>query len=253
MLTEERPGAVKLDPIPPLPKMPVALGRSIRFAYRAEPRLLVSAVALGVGAFIPDGLAALWLRMLAHGVTNGDGSAVRRAALGLALSGVAGWLLRTAGARVQNRFRDRVTVAIETHLAGLQASIVGIEHHERPEHLDRLQMLRDHAFLLNHLFDSFISTMGSVARLLVTVGLLVSVDPVLILLAVAAAPNLWVSSKRAGAERKIEEKASADYRRARHYFELATQAGPGKELRASRAEAAVLASARTHGASGSPA
>ena len=40
----------------------------------------------------------------------------------------------------------------------LQASVATIEHHERPEYLDRLAVLRDQVFALDHLFMSLFST-----------------------------------------------------------------------------------------------
>ena len=48
------------------------------------------------------------------------------------------WFLRTVSTRVQRRFRDKVTIALESHVARLQASVATIAHHERPEYLDRL-------------------------------------------------------------------------------------------------------------------
>ena len=60
------------------------------------------------------------------------------AAIGLGVSAAATWFLRTVSTRVQRRFRDKVTIALESHVARLQASVATIAHHERPEYLDRL-------------------------------------------------------------------------------------------------------------------
>jgi ATP-binding cassette subfamily B protein len=154
--------------------MGAALWHSIRFAYRAEPRLLLVSFALVVSSWLPDAFGALWLKLLADGALAGDGRRVAWAAAGLAGSGEAAWLLRIAGDRVHFLFRERATIAIEAHVARLQATVASIEHHERPEYLDRLQILRDQAFLLNHLYHSFMSTVGSVARLAITIALLAS-------------------------------------------------------------------------------
>ena len=62
--------------------------------------------------------------------------------------------------RTQRRFRDRVTVALESHVAKLQASVATIAHHERPEYLDRLAMLRDQVFVLDHMYMSLFATCG---------------------------------------------------------------------------------------------
>jgi ATP-binding cassette subfamily B protein len=136
--------------------------------------------------------------------------------------------------RTQRRFRDRVAVALESHVAGLQASVATIAHHERPEYLDRLAMLRNQVFVLDHMYMSLFSTCGWILRLGVTVALLVSVHPVLALLAVFALPTVLASGWRPGVERAVEERASSAHRLARHLFDLATTAPPGKEVRVLR-------------------
>ena len=58
--------------------------------------------------------------------------------MGMAVGAAATWFLQTISTRVQRRFRDKVTIVLETHVARLQASIVTVAHQERPEYLDRL-------------------------------------------------------------------------------------------------------------------
>jgi ATP-binding cassette subfamily B protein len=133
--------------------------------------------------------------------------------------------------RVQRRFRDRVTIALEGHVARLQASVATIAHHERPEYLDRLAMLRNQVFVLDHMYMSLFSTCGWILRLVVTIGLLASVHPALVLVAVFAVPTAIVSAWRPAVERAREERAAPFNRLARHLFTLATTASAGKEVR----------------------
>src|SRR5204863_4246549 len=104
------------------------------------------------------------------------------AAIGLAFSTGGTWFLRTVSTRVQRRFRDKVTIALESHIAQLQASIATIAHQEHPEYLDRLSMLRNQVFVLDHMYMSLFSTLGWILRLGVTMALLVSIHPALALL-----------------------------------------------------------------------
>jgi ATP-binding cassette, subfamily B, bacterial len=214
-----------------LPPVTSALWYSIRLAYKAEPRLLLVSFALITSAWIPDAFAALWLKVMVNGVTDGDNSAVLWAAAGLAAAAAVGWVLRTIGSRVVTRFRDRATIELEAHVARLQGSVPSIEHHERSEYLDRLQLLREHVFLLNHFYDSFFNAVGSVGRIVITVVLLASVSPVLIFLVLFALPAVYAASKRATAERRTEEAAAPFQRLARHLFDITTTASSGKELR----------------------
>ena len=145
-------------------------------------------------AALPDALLALWFKLMADGVTHGNRPLLLGAALGLGISATGTWFLKVTSDRVQRRFRDRLTIALETHVAQLQASVITIAHQERPEYLDRLAMLRDQVFVLDHMYMSFFSTCGWLLRLGVTVLLLVSIHPLLGLLAAFALPTVMTST-----------------------------------------------------------
>ena len=214
-----------------LPPAIPALMRTLRLGYRAEPRLLSVSLAMVLFTALPDALVALWLKLAADGVQHHDRSKLVAAAIGLALSATLTWFLRVVFARLQRRFRDRVAIALESHVAHLQASVSTVEHHERPEYLDRLAVLRDQVFALDHLFLSIFSTLGWVVRLVITAVLLGTVHPVLLLLVFFAAPTVWTATWRPGIERAVEERAAPENRLARHLFVLGTTPSPGKEVR----------------------
>ena len=222
----DRPRAI--EPLPPALR---SMWRLCKLGYRHEPRMMVTAFALSQLAALPNALLALWLMLLGKGVVEHRLGLVRGAAIGLAVSAAATWFLATLSARVQRRFRDKVTIALEAHVAELQASIVSVAHQERPEYLDRLSMLRNQVFVLDHMYMSLFSTLGWILRLAVTLALLASIHPALLLLAVAAVPTVWTSTWRPTVERKAQERGAQSGRLARHLFTLATTAAPGKEVR----------------------
>jgi ATP-binding cassette subfamily B protein len=205
--------------------------RALKRGYEAEPVLISVSFGLALLAALPDALIALWLKLLADGVLDGRRGMVLAAAAGLAASAVATWFLRLMSDRIQRRFRDRVTIALEAHVARLQASVATVEHHERPEYLDRLAMLRQQVFVLDHMYMSLFTACGWVLRLGVTLALLVSIHPALAALAAFALPTVLTSTWRPGVERRAEERAAPLARLARHLFEVATTAPPGKEVR----------------------
>jgi len=219
-------------PVPEdLPPALSSMWRLCKLGYRHEPRLLVAAFLLSLAAALPDALLALWLALLGKGVVDGDRRLLLVAATGLGLSAALTWILRTVDARVQRRFRDRVTIALEAHVARLQASVATIAHQERPEWLDRLTVLREQVFVLDHLYMSLFSTAGWVLRLGVTVGLLVSISPWLAALALFALPTILTSAWRPAVERRAQERGAPSSRLARHLYQTATTAPPGKEVR----------------------
>jgi len=214
-----------------LPPALSSMWRLCKLGYQHEPRLMLASLVLSQLAALPDALLALWLMLLGKGVLEHRAGLVVGAAVGLGTSAAATWFLRTVSTRVQRRFRDKVTIALESHVARLQASIATIAHQERPEYVDRLSMLRNQVFVLDHLYMAVFSMLGWILRLGVTLALLASIQPVLLLLAVFAVPTVWTSAWRPEVERSAQESGAQASRLARHLFNVATTASPGKEVR----------------------
>jgi len=214
-----------------LPPALPALWRTFRFGFRAEPRLLLASLATTMLLMVPDVLLALWLKLLTDGIGDGDRGTVLAAAAGLAASATGTWFLDVVRTRVDRRFRDRLAIALEAHIAELQATVPTIEHQERPEYLDRLAVLREQSFALDHLFQSLLTNVSWMFRLVLTAALLASVHPALALLVVAGLPAVATALWRPAVERAVEESVASHDRLARHLFLVGTTAGPAKEVR----------------------
>jgi ATP-binding cassette subfamily B protein len=217
-----------------LPPAISSMWRVLKLGYRHEPRTMLASFALSQLAAVPDALLALWLKLLGDGVLQGDRRLLVVSALGLGVSATATWFLGTVSTRVQRRFRDKVTIALESHVARLQAEIATVAHQERPEFLDRLSVLRNQVFVLDHMYMSLFSTCGWILRLVIVIALLVSIHPALALLAAFALPAVFTSAWRPGVERAAEERRASASRLAVHLFRTATTAPPGKEVRLTR-------------------
>src|SRR5205085_5768615 len=216
--------------IAPLPPSLSSMWRLGKLGYRHEPRLMVVAFVLSQLAALPDALLALWLMLLGKGLLEHRPGMVQGAAIGLGASAAATWFLRTVSTRMQRRFRDKVTIALESHVAQLQATVATIAHQERPEYLDRLSMLRNQVFVLDHMYMSVFSTVGWILRLGITLALLASIHPALLFLAVFALPTVLTSTWRPAVERVAQERGAQAGRLARHLFTTATTAAAGKEV-----------------------
>jgi ATP-binding cassette subfamily B protein len=228
-----------------LPPAFPSMWRLCKLGYRHEPRAMLWAFALSQLAALPDALVALWLMLLGKGVVDQRPRLLLAAAVGLGVSATGTWFLRTVSTRVQRRFRDKITIALEAHVARLQASVASIAHHERPDYLDRLAMLRNQVFVLDHMYMAVFSMCGWILRLVVTAILLASIHPALLLLVVFAAPTAWTSTWRPQLERAADQKAQPSLRLARHLFTLATTASPGKEVRVTGIGDELIADRRT--------
>jgi ATP-binding cassette subfamily B protein len=225
------PDAAGPDPVDPLPSALRSMWRLCLLGLRYEPALMGVAFVLALVAAVPDALLAVWFKLLGEGLLEHQAGLVRFAVIALAVSAVATWLLSTVSTRIQRRFRDKVTIALESHVARLQASIATIAHQERPEYLDRLAVLREETYTLDHMYMSVFSTVGWLLRLAITVVLLASVNPVLIALVLFAVPTVAATSWRPAVERAAQERGAQSTRLATHLYALSTTASPGKELR----------------------
>jgi ATP-binding cassette, subfamily B, bacterial len=214
-----------------LPPALASMWRLCKIGYRHEPRLVVVLVALTLLQALPDALFALWLMLLARALAEADTTTVFVVVGAMATSAVLTWLLRVLNDRLTRRFRDRVTIALETHVATLQASVSGLELQERSDYLDRLSVLRNQVFVLDHMYLSVLNTLGWLIRVAVTLALLASIHPALLLLALFAVPTVVSASRRPAVERQVEERFAAHSRLADHLFATATSAGPAKEIR----------------------
>ncbi len=227
-----------------LPPSWPSLVRIVKLGYRAEPRLLLASFAMTVLSALPDGLLALWLKILTDGVIGHRRGHIVVGVVGLGASAAGTWYLSVALQRVDRRFRDRLGIAFQAHIADLHARVATIEHHERPAYVDRLGVLRDQVFALDHLFGSLFSTLGWALRLAFVIALLGSIHPVLVLLALFALAPVWSASWRPAVERSTEESVAARARLARHLFLVASTPSPGKEVRVT-ANGATLAARRS--------
>jgi ATP-binding cassette subfamily B protein len=214
-----------------LPPALSSMWRLCRLGYTHEPRLAVAAVALTLLQAVPDALFALWLKLMADALLAGDAVALYATLAAIAASATLIWLLRVVATRVTRRFRDRVTIALETHVATLQASVSGLELQERQDYLDRLAVLRNQVFVLDHMYMSLLETIGWIVRVIITIVLLTSIDPLLVLLAVFAVPTVLSAAWRPGVERQVEERFAQHNRLAEHTFDTATSANAAKEVR----------------------
>src|SRR5215472_6095451 len=124
-MSSPEPAAADADRLPPALS---SMWRLCRLGFRFEPALMGVSFVLALVSALPDALLAVWFKLLGEGLIEHKTSLLRFAVIALAVSAVATWLLQTVSTRVQRRFRDKVTIALEAHVARLQAGISTIAH-----------------------------------------------------------------------------------------------------------------------------
>jgi ATP-binding cassette subfamily B protein len=223
---------MSLSPLELPPALP-SLWRSMKLGFRVQPLLLVVSGLTTLGAALPDALFAVGFAWFTGALVAGDDTQLFVSAAVLACLTVGTWLLQVASDRANLRLGERAAIPLESHVARLQSTIVTTEHQERSDHLDMLALLRDHAGALSQLYRSVFVAAGAAIRLLLTVGLLMSVRPWLGLIVVFALPSILITARRAPVEKRVELAGAADRRLARQLFVLGATASSSKELRVS--------------------
>jgi ATP-binding cassette, subfamily B, bacterial len=126
---------------------------------------------------------------------------------------------------------DLNLIAFDAELIELGGGSAGLEHLENPEYANRLELARSEGGDLFLAMLFLASVAGIVLQLAVTMVLLATVRPVLLLLPLFAIPAMiggrWAQAHVDAAKARTAETA----RMSRHLLQLLTQAGPAKEIR----------------------
>ncbi len=208
-----------------------AMRQLFGYGARQELPLMIAATALAAIASLPAILMIFLIGLLADGLGRSDSTAIITASAALGPSVALGWVLTVISERTARRFRVAMTVVFETRIAELQSQIPTLEHQERPAILDRLAVLRNETYVLDHMYATALSTVTVIARILTVLGLLVAVTPMSLVMLLALIPALVGSLRRPVRERRIEEGAAPTKRLADHLHRVLTNAEGAMELR----------------------
>ncbi|WP_422752015.1 ABC transporter ATP-binding protein [Micromonospora sp. WMMD708] len=110
----------------------------------------------------------------------------------------------------------------------------GIAHHEDPAHADRITVLQPEIQRLRTSLQTLLNTIGLFTAMVVAGVLLVTLDPLMLLLPLAAIPPLLAGRRAEGIVDRAKTAGAQDTRIALNLFHLATDAAAAKELRVYR-------------------
>jgi ATP-binding cassette subfamily B protein len=200
-------------------------------AFRADPLRAAGGFGLAALGSVANIITALWVKLLVQAAIAEDQHRVGVMAVLIAVSGVVS--IASSLTRLDLRFRlEEVTsLYVDRRIIELTTSIAGLEHHERPRYLDELELLRSQKGMLSQSVASLIENFSMLAGLLTTGALLASLHPLLLLLPLCGVPSLVSAAVTERRMNAVRDRTAERRRRSTAYFELATTAEPGKELR----------------------
>ncbi|HUP85406.1 MAG TPA: ABC transporter ATP-binding protein [Acidimicrobiales bacterium] len=203
----------------------------VRISWRADAVRSLFAVVTAVGQMASLPLRAIGLRTLTDGFIRGDtGEALRGVAVVLALTAT-NRLMVHASLNVRLRLRENTQLYLDSHIMGMTAGIPGLEHHERPEYLNEVELIRNERGYLANPFNPISWTLASLAQGVSTVALLAGVDPRLALLPLFGGATAWATGRGENRLIALIDAQAEDNRILRHHYELATLPTSAKEVR----------------------
>ncbi|HUQ39689.1 MAG TPA: ABC transporter ATP-binding protein [Acidimicrobiales bacterium] len=200
-------------------------------AFRADPwRAAGSLLASGINAAAQPAVAYTTSRVIGA-VLHHDTHRAAELAVILAVIGMAGLTCSLIRLDLRFRMEEATTMLIDREIIELTSGMPGLEHHERPEYLDRLELLRQEHRALGGSVGALIENFGTFASIITTTSLLASINPILLLLPAFGIPSVVSSAYSRKLYQRAQEVTAQPNRLAEHLFLLSTTGAPAKELR----------------------
>ena len=200
-------------------------------AFQADPLRASLNLALTVVDPIATIVWSVASRDLVNAAIAGDSDTVLRAALVIALCAAAGILAGFGSFNLNMVLREKVGELMDRRIMTLTLAVPTLEHHERADYLDEIEVLRTQRDQLSSSVQAVVMNISMLSRVVGTVGLLSTLHPALMLLPLFGLPSLFVAATAEQRRQRVLELCAEPLRVTRHLLETATTAGPAKEIR----------------------
>ncbi|MDB4951820.1 MAG: transporter ATP-binding protein [Gemmatimonadetes bacterium] len=207
-----------------------ALGLLVGTAWRTD-RLRSLGLLLEPLSFIRFPLFAWSLKLMADGALHRDLRLLAIGAAGITATRVMAFVGMWSGSWIRNRLIEEVGFELDRELASLSAQLPGLEHHERPDYQDRLELLRQQQGILGNSLSILIYVANTIVGAVSTLVGLALVSPWLLLLVPFALPAIPIAALEQRWISDAEQRSGPPSRRARHLQDLAVNRNAGMELR----------------------
>lgn len=207
-------------------------GRAVLgLAWRADPFRTAATMLLGVGGQATAPMYPLALGWLTDAVVTGRSADATRAVLLYAALIFFGQLSAAVTFPMRMHLREKTTHAIDRELVDLAGGVPGLEHFERAEYADKVELLRANRLQLAGVPDAVIFNVAVPVQILVSAGVLARAHPALLALPLFGIPLLIANKRATDKLQALQEELTEDGRVRGHLFTTALSNQAGKELR----------------------
>jgi ATP-binding cassette subfamily B protein len=235
-----RPGAAELPGSGrPVAGLRAAL-RMLGFAWAADRRLAIWTLTLLTIQAIAASVFSLWLRLFADGAAARHENAVLLAGLAMSACIAVVAAVEYAGNRTRMTLGDKTRHLLDWRLLELVGRSPTLAIHQTPGYLRELELLQNESWEFGQVVPSLIEAMTTAVRIGITIALLASVTPLLLLLPLFGLPTLLFARHSAGLFNTGNELAAEPARRAEMLYQLAASRSAAAELRLFRLRGELL-------------
>jgi ATP-binding cassette subfamily B protein len=204
--------------------------------WDADRRLAVSVVALRIGAAVLTPLDAVALALLVDAGVRADVVAVLGWAAMFAVCDVASSALNHPAGKLELTLREKTNFAFERRLLRLSTAPTTLEHLERADYHDRIELARDKSSSVGDLVVRAVALLQAVVLLGVVFAALVSVHWVLVVLIGLALVTIYCAGRAEVVRGDGDERRITGLRLTDRLFEIATSSASTKEVKVQGAQ-----------------
>jgi ATP-binding cassette subfamily B protein len=208
-----------------------SLSLMVMLSLRADAPRSIGAVTTAIIGMVALSVRTIGLKVVTDGIVGSSISTVLTGVVVIGLLQAISRWMNWASFNFRMRMRENTQVYLDSYMMELTAGIAGIEHHERPEYLDHLELIREERWSIVNPFNPVSWSLASAFQVASAFVLLAGVDLRLALLPIAGIPAMLatVHAQRVGA--RLREAQAEGNRRMRHLRELTTNPSTAKEIR----------------------
>ena len=208
-----------------------ALKVMVEISIRADLPRSIATVLTAAGSQVTLPARAIGLKLLTDGaVASSLPQALTGVLLVVGLTALSR-LMYWASFNIRIRLRENTQMYLDAHIMDLTAGIPGLEHHERPEYLDNVELVRAERWALANPFNPISWSLASIFQVGSIFALLGSVHPALMLLPLGGIPSILATLHWQSAQTRLRESQAEPNRQLRHLQDLTTDPAAAKEVR----------------------
>ncbi len=200
-------------------------------SWRADPWRTAATVVMGIAGQAASPLYSVALGWLTDAVVASRADLARNAIVLFGLVILWSQVLAVVTFPMRMRLREVTTHALDLDMADLAGRVPGLEHFERAEYADKVELLRATRLQLAGVPDALVYNIAVPVQIIVTAAVLSRAHPALVLLPVFGLPLLAAGRRATNREIAIQEELAEDSRVRTHLFGTALSNQAAKEVR----------------------